>query len=70
MDFRSCDIITGIKTEIPLTVLLKHQHKSIADCPEAPYVPKAEIIEKFGLYRNSILYSLLKNKYYKVTALY
>jgi hypothetical protein len=42
----------GIKTEIPLTVLLKHQHKSIADCPEAPYVPKAEIIEKFGLYRS------------------
>ena len=30
-------------------VLLKHQHKFIADCPEAPCVPKAEVIEKFGL---------------------
>jgi hypothetical protein len=33
-------------------VLLKHQHKFIADCPEAPCVPKAEVIEKFGLYRS------------------
>jgi hypothetical protein len=28
------------------------QSKSILDCPEAPCVPNAEIIEKFGLYRN------------------
>ena len=33
-----------MKTEVPLTVLLKHQHKSISDCPEAPCVPKAKVI--------------------------
>ena len=29
-----------------------YQSKSILDCPEAPCVPNAEIIEKFGLYRS------------------
>jgi hypothetical protein len=36
MDFRSFDI----------------QFEYILDCPEAPHVPNAEIIEKFGLYRS------------------